>query len=217
MGIAGISPRPEIGPLRQPLALRGCRQQQQTSQEQNKRRHFHRDSPSGRQGDKGTRRVGDEETGKSNSPCLSLPLSPYPLVPLSFRLSLSLCRFINGRGFHIQKSQKGFVGQRRRDAFPDRPPVRMRPYAKIVAGETGVGQHSPAVGQDKSVKVICHSMTAIFLVEKRGKFLLHSPQLKLKSPSVQRPQTPQALRRCSHFRREGARLIPPASLVLYSS
>jgi len=88
-------------------------------------------------------------------------MSPRRPVSLFLRLSvsLSLCRFINGRGFHIQISQKGFVGQRRRDAFPDRPPVRMRPYAKIVAGETGVGQHSPAVGQDKSVKVICHSMT----------------------------------------------------------
>ena len=88
-------------------------------------------------------------------------MSPRRPVSLSLSLSISqsLCRFINGRGFHIQKSQKGFVGQRRRDTFPDRPPVRTRPYAKIVAGETGVGQHSPAVGQDNSVKVICHSMT----------------------------------------------------------
>jgi len=63
----------------------------------------------------------------------------------------------NGLGFHIQKSQKSFVGQRRRDALPDRPPVGMRPDAQIVAGETGVGQHSPAVGQGKCVKIIAHS------------------------------------------------------------
>src|SRR5215510_10769423 len=88
-------------------------------------------------------------------------MSPRRPVSLFLRLSvsLSLCRFINGLGFHIQKSQKGLVAQRRRDALPDRPPGRMRPYAKIVAGETGVGQHSPAVGQDKSVKVIRHAMT----------------------------------------------------------
>src|SRR5262249_4516690 len=107
-------------------------------------------------GDKGTRRHGDTETRKSN---LLFSHSHCPLVLLSFRLSLSLCRFINGRGFHTQKSHTGLVSQRRRAASPDRPPGRMRPYAKIVAGETGVGQHSPAVGQDKSVKVICHSMT----------------------------------------------------------
>src|SRR5215813_7748963 len=58
-----------------------------------------------------------------------------------------------------------------------------------------------------------NNSTATFLVEKRGKFLLHSPQLTsmletkdLCLSSTQWPQTPQAFRRCSHFRREGLRL-----------
>src|SRR5262249_5872873 len=53
-------------------------------------------------------------------------------------------------------------------------------------------------------------VSATFLVEKRGKFLLHSPQLTLMLEtqdlclsSTHWPQTPQAFRRCSHFRREG--------------
>src|SRR5215470_10352782 len=37
--------------------------------------------------------------------------------------------------------------------------------------------------------------------------LLLSPRLKLKQVSIQRPQTPQSLRRGSHSRREGARLL----------
>src|SRR5215475_3388622 len=65
----------------------------------------------------------------------------------------------NGLGLDLQKSQKGFVGQRRRDALSDRSPVGMRPNAQIVAGETGVGQHSPAFIQGKSVKVNHHSTT----------------------------------------------------------
>src|SRR6266545_2054322 len=41
------------------------------------------------QGDKGTRGQGDKEKGRQgdNSPCL--PLSPCPLVPLSFRVSVA--------------------------------------------------------------------------------------------------------------------------------
>jgi hypothetical protein len=45
----------------------------------------------------------------------------------------------NWRGLHIQKPQKRFVGQCRRDALPDRPPVGMRPDAQIITSETGVG------------------------------------------------------------------------------
>src|SRR6266542_2215941 len=38
-------------------------------------------------------------------------------------------------------------------------------------------------------------------------FLLHSPQLTLKQTSTQRPQTPQSLRRCSHYRRATCPLV----------
>src|SRR5262249_38527309 len=62
----------------------------------------------------------------------------------------------NIRYFHLQKSQKRFIGQRRRNAFSDRPPVGMRPDAQIVASEPGVGQHSPAIGQGQGIKVIGH-------------------------------------------------------------
>jgi hypothetical protein len=51
---------------------------------------------------------------------------------------------VNRFGLDIQVSQKGFIGQCRRDAFSDRAPVGMRPDAQIVASESGVGQHSPA-------------------------------------------------------------------------
>src|SRR5262249_45164194 len=58
---------------------------------------------------------------------------------------------------NLQKPQKGFIGQRRRDALSNRPPVGMRPDTQFVANEPPGGQNSPAISQGKGVKVIGHS------------------------------------------------------------
>src|SRR5262245_17482785 len=120
----------------------------------------------------GSGRQGDKEI---KSPCLSLPLSPCPLVPLSFRLSLSICRFNNGRAFYFRKSKKRFVGQRNRDTFSNRPPVIMRPDAQVISREPGVGQHPSAIGQGEGVKVIGHQMRGMWRLPEPGAIIAQRP------------------------------------------